>query len=92
MTESKRHPLRKAGDDRATAQDVPDTPQTRAPAYRLAFTDDDFMCPVQTLLGDLPEVRVGPGDSAQPGIAKLLLPPMFGDLRPAVFYSCKIRL
>ena len=44
MTESKRHPLRKAGDDRATAQDVPDTPQTRAPAYRLAFTDDDFMC------------------------------------------------
>lgn len=23
---------------------IPDTPQTRAPAYRLAFADDDFLC------------------------------------------------
>ncbi len=39
-----RHPLRDAQTDRAKADQVPDTPQTRAPAYRLAFTDDDFMC------------------------------------------------
>ena len=44
MTEEHRHPLRRANVDRAKAQDAPDTPQTRAPAYRLAFTDDDFMC------------------------------------------------
>ena len=44
MTEHHRHPLRRATIDRAKAQDAPDTPQTRAPAYRLAFTDDDFMC------------------------------------------------
>lgn len=25
-------------------QETPDTPQTRAPAYRLAFDDDDFLC------------------------------------------------
>ncbi len=33
-----------AHSDRAAAQQVPDTPQTRAPAYRLAFADEDFMC------------------------------------------------
>lgn len=26
------------------ARDVPDTPQTRAPAYRLAFDDQEFLC------------------------------------------------
>ena len=26
------------------ASEVPDTPQTRAPAYRLAFADEDFLC------------------------------------------------
>lgn len=36
--------LRDAQTDRTSAREVPDTPQTRAPAYRLAFTDDDFMC------------------------------------------------
>ncbi len=40
----RRHPLRDAHTDRTAAQGVPDTPQTRASAYRLAFTDDDFMC------------------------------------------------
>lgn len=30
--------------DRDTAEQVPDTPQTRAPAYRLAFADEDFLC------------------------------------------------
>lgn len=43
MTETKRHPLRGAVADSAKAKDVPDTPQTRAPAYRLAFTDQEFM-------------------------------------------------
>ena len=44
MRDDARHPLRDAGADRAKAQEVPDTPQTRASAYRLAFTDGDFMC------------------------------------------------
>ena len=39
-----RHPLRQARSDRVAARDVPDTPQTRAPAYRLAFADEDFLC------------------------------------------------
>ncbi|MGR3454186.1 LOG family protein [Pseudooceanicola sp.] len=44
MTEDRRRPFRDAHDDIETAQDVPDTPQTRAPAYRLAFADNDFLC------------------------------------------------
>lgn len=40
----KRHPLRDAHMDRSAAEAVPDTPQTRAPAYRLAFSDEDFLC------------------------------------------------
>ena len=40
----RRHPLRDAHTDRTSAEAVPDTPQSRAPAYRLAFTDNDFMC------------------------------------------------
>jgi len=40
----RRHAMRDSHEDRVEAQNVPDTPQTRAPAYRLAFTDDDFMC------------------------------------------------
>ncbi|WP_298916420.1 TIGR00730 family Rossman fold protein [uncultured Roseobacter sp.] len=39
-----RHPLRDAHTDRDATKEVPDTPQTRAPAYRLAFADEDFMC------------------------------------------------
>jgi len=40
-----RHSLfRDAGADRSTAEQVPDTAQTRAPAYRLAFADNDFLC------------------------------------------------
>ncbi|WP_136657541.1 LOG family protein [Nitratireductor sp. XY-223] len=30
--------------DRRRAAEVPQTPQTEAPAYRLAFADDDFLC------------------------------------------------
>lgn len=37
-------PLVPSSRDRERALDVPDTPQTRAPAYRLAFDDDDFLC------------------------------------------------
>ncbi len=37
-------PIRDAHSDRSTAAHVPDTPQTRAPAYRLAFADDEFLC------------------------------------------------
>ncbi|MGJ8618058.1 MAG: LOG family protein [Sulfitobacter sp.] len=40
----RRHPLRDAHTDRTAAEETPDTQQTRAPAYRLAFNDDDFLC------------------------------------------------
>lgn len=33
-----------AHQDIETTKDIPDTPQTRAPAYRLAFADNDFLC------------------------------------------------
>ena len=42
--DNRRHPFRDSHQDRAEALQVPDTPQTRAPAYRLAFADDDFLC------------------------------------------------
>ncbi len=41
---SKRHPFPDAHSDIETAQRTPDTPQTRSPAYRLAFNDEDFLC------------------------------------------------
>lgn len=44
MTEDRHSQFRDAHHDRDTAKHVPDTPQTRAPSYRLAFADDDFMC------------------------------------------------
>lgn len=44
MTENRSHPLSNARLDRVTAEQVPDTPQTRAPSYRLAFADEDFLC------------------------------------------------
>jgi len=37
-------PFRDAHQDIETAESIPDTPQTRAPAYRLAFDDEDFLC------------------------------------------------
>ncbi len=33
-----------AREDIQTSTEVPDTPQTRAPTYRLAFADPDFLC------------------------------------------------
>ena len=45
MTEApRRHPMRRSREDRATAEGVPDTPQTRSPAYRLAYADEEFLC------------------------------------------------
>lgn len=44
MNEHRRHPFRDSHQDREEAQHVPDTPQTRAPTYRLAFADEDFLC------------------------------------------------
>ncbi|GAB4305579.1 MAG: TIGR00730 family Rossman fold protein [Roseovarius sp.] len=44
MNDDRRSRFRDAHLDRSTARKVPDTPQTRAPAYRLAFADDDFLC------------------------------------------------
>lgn len=44
MTEDiRRHPFRDSTQDAAAAKRLPETTQTRAPAYRLAFTDTDFM-------------------------------------------------
>jgi len=37
-------PLVPSHRDKDRARKVPDTPQTRAPAYRLAFDDTDFLC------------------------------------------------
>ena len=40
----RRHPLRNSHMDMEAARQTPDTPQTRSPAYELAFTDENFMC------------------------------------------------
>ncbi|MEZ5776804.1 MAG: TIGR00730 family Rossman fold protein [Paracoccaceae bacterium] len=42
--EPRSHPFRHSHEDVEAADRIPDTPQTRAPAYRLAFTDNDFLC------------------------------------------------
>ncbi|MEO1537885.1 MAG: TIGR00730 family Rossman fold protein [Pseudomonadota bacterium] len=44
MHDAKHRVFRDAHEDIETARDIPDTPQTRSPAYRLAFADDDFLC------------------------------------------------
>ena len=46
MTPTEEHgwtPLPHSDEDLQRARSVPDTPQTRAPTYRLAFSDDDFL-------------------------------------------------
>ncbi len=40
----RRHPFRYSRQDVETASEVPDTPQTRAQAYALAFADEEFLC------------------------------------------------
>lgn len=44
MKDQRNSPFRDAGLDRSTASHVPDIAQTRSPAYRLAFADEDFLC------------------------------------------------
>lgn len=41
--DERNHPIRDSHQDAAVARRLPDTPQTRAPAYRLAFTDTEFL-------------------------------------------------
>ena len=41
---NRKHPMRHSKQDIETAREIPDTPQTRAPSYRLAFADDEFLC------------------------------------------------
>lgn len=41
--EERNHPFRDSQQDARAAELRPDTPQTRAPAYRLAFTDQEFL-------------------------------------------------
>lgn len=40
----RQHPLRHSQQDREAVSQIPQTPQTLSPAYRLAFTDADFLC------------------------------------------------
>lgn len=44
MKDDRSSVFRDAHQDIETAREIPDTPQTRAPAYRLAFADADFLC------------------------------------------------
>ena len=44
MKDDRNSPFRDAYSDRQSAAGVPDTPQTRSPAYTLAFADNEFMC------------------------------------------------
>lgn len=44
MDDDRRSVFRDAHFDTTTARQVPDTPQSRSPTYRLAFTDEEFMC------------------------------------------------
>lgn len=44
MKEDRRSRFRDAHTDIETSHEVPDTAQTRAPSYKLAFNDDDFLC------------------------------------------------
>ncbi|MEL6682655.1 MAG: TIGR00730 family Rossman fold protein [Pseudomonadota bacterium] len=44
MQDNRHHPFRDSHQDREAASHIPDTPQTRAPSYALAFADEDFLC------------------------------------------------
>ena len=44
MKDDRKHPFRHAQQDMETARTIPDTPQTRSPAYQLAFADAEFLC------------------------------------------------
>jgi uncharacterized protein (TIGR00730 family) len=53
MKDDRNHPLRDSQQDCEAATHIPDTAQTRAPTYRLAFADQDFL-----LREDLRPVRL----------------------------------
>ena len=53
MKDDRRHPLRDSVQDTAAAEQVPATPQSLSPTYRLAFADQDFL-----LREDLRPVRL----------------------------------
>lgn len=42
--QTRAHPFRRSKQDREASHHTPDTEQTRAPAYRLAFDDAEFLC------------------------------------------------
>lgn len=44
MKDDRQSPFRDAHEDIESSHGIPDTEQTRAPAYRLAFDDPDFLC------------------------------------------------
>ena len=44
MKDDRKNPMTDAGTDREVADRTPQTPQTMAPAYRLAFADEEFLC------------------------------------------------
>lgn len=44
MKDERLAPFADAHQDIESLREVPDTPQTRSPSYRLAFADDDFLC------------------------------------------------
>lgn len=44
MKDERSRPFRDAHEDIESTQGTPETPQTVAPAYRLAFADPDFLC------------------------------------------------
>jgi len=44
MTETRKHVFRDSQQDIEAVIHTPDTPQSRAPEYRLAFADPDFLC------------------------------------------------
>lgn len=44
MNDDAHRPFRDAHQDIETAREIPETPQTRSPAYRLAFADPEFLC------------------------------------------------
>ncbi|MDE9449619.1 TIGR00730 family Rossman fold protein [Aliiroseovarius sp. Z3] len=44
MKDDRNHPFRDSHQDREAAHKTPDTPQTRAQAYKLAYDDQEFMC------------------------------------------------
>ena len=78
MKDDRRSVFRDAPTDIRTSRAVPDTPQTRAPSYRLAFNDDAFLCrdelrPVRLQLELLkPEMLLGKTISLEASIPALM--------------------